>query len=123
MQRIARQPRRLILQMGPLVMLLSLGCSMPSADDNDNDNTSGSAEPFFPANYREAFTEVRDCRNSIGHTATIRVYVNAIGVEAYLADENPLPVGTVVVKEEFGAPPGGMIRILLSCPPWMMNRR
>ena len=102
MQRIARQPRRLILQMGPLVMLLSLGCSMPAADGNNNDNTSGSGEPFFPANYREAFTEVRDCRNSIGHSATIRVYVNAIGVEAYLADANPLPVGTIVVKEEFG---------------------
>ena len=102
MQTIARQPRRLTLQMGGLVMLLSLGCSMPAADGNDNDNTSGRAEPFFPANYREAFTEVRDCRNSIGHSATIRVYVNAIGVEAYLADANPLPEGTIVVKEEFG---------------------
>lgn len=104
MQTMARPPRFLILQMAGLVIFLSLGCSMPSPDgnSNDNDNTSGSAEPFFPANYREAFTEVRDCRNSIGHTATIRVYVNAIGVEAYLADENPLPVGTIVVKEEFG---------------------
>ncbi len=102
-QKFARQPRFLILQMAGLVMFLCVGCSMPSPDgnNNDNDNTSGSAEPFFPANYREAFTEVRDCRNSNGHSATIRVYVNAIGVEAYLADANPLPVGTIVIKEEF----------------------
>jgi hypothetical protein len=61
----------------------------------------GETEPIVPADYRTTFSEVRDCRNSIEHAATIRVWVNAIGAEAYLADENPLPVGTVVVKEEF----------------------
>ena len=49
----------------------------------------------------ETFTEVRDCRFSSSHPGMIRVYVNAIGAEAYLADDNPLPEGTVVVKETF----------------------
>ncbi|MEP0847134.1 MAG: cytochrome P460 family protein [Phycisphaerae bacterium] len=68
------------------------GC--PSSGD-------GSAEAFFPENYRTAFTLVRDCRNSIEHAATVRVWVNAIGAQAYLNDANPLPVGTIVVKEQF----------------------
>jgi len=59
------------------------------------------AEPIFPADYRSTFTLVRDCRFSIEHASTIRVYVNSNGAAAYLADENPLPVGTIVVKEEF----------------------
>jgi len=60
-------------------------------------------EPIFPADYRSSFTVVRDCRNSVEHAATIRVWVNSIGVDAYLADANPLPEGTIVVKEEFGS--------------------
>lgn len=74
--------------------LLALG-GCPSGPQNQG------AEPIFPANYRATYTLVRDCRNSIEHGATIRVWVNPIGAQAYLADENPLPVGTIVVKEEF----------------------
>lgn len=63
--------------------------------------TQPGAQPIFPADYRATFTLVRDCRNSIEHGATIRVWVNDIGAAAYLANQSPLPVGTIVLKEEF----------------------
>lgn len=58
-------------------------------------------EPVFPDDYLEAFTEVRDCRFSSSHPGMVRVLVNDIGADAYLAGENPLPTGTIVVKEVF----------------------
>lgn len=61
----------------------------------------GDAELIFPVDYRETFAMVRDCRNSIEHAATIRVWVNDIGLEGYLGDAATLPEGTIVVKEEF----------------------
>ena len=77
-----------------LLCLASAGC--PSAPAPDGDSAT-----IFPENYRSAFVEVRGCRASIEHAATIRVWVNEVGADAYLADENPLPVGSVVVKEEY----------------------
>ena len=62
-------------------------------------------EPVFPANYRDTYTEVRDCRFSIEHGGvSIRVLTNSIATQPYLANANPLPVGSVVLKEEFNAP-------------------
>jgi hypothetical protein len=62
-------------------------------------------EPIFPADYRDTFVEVRDCRNSVEHgSVSIRVLVNPESAAAYQRNENPLPVGTIVVKEEFDAP-------------------
>lgn len=61
-------------------------------------------EPIFPANYRDTFTEVRDCRFSVEHGAVmIRVLANDIGAAPYLRQENPLPVGSIIVKEEYDA--------------------
>ena len=80
------------------VTLISLGCpgsTTPPPDDGE--------EIIFPANFRDSFTLVRDCRNSIEHGATIRVWVNAIGAAGYLEDAATLPEGTIVVKEEFAA--------------------
>lgn len=84
-----------ILAAGTLgMMMLAIGCP-------------GTADPpvegdvIFPANYRDTFTMVRDCRNSVEHGATIRVWVNDLGVAGYLADAGTLPEGTIVVKEEF----------------------
>jgi hypothetical protein len=61
--------------------------------------------PVFPADYRDSYVEVRDCRFSIEHGGvSIRVLANDIGAAAYLANANPLPVGSIVVKEEFFGP-------------------
>ena len=58
--------------------------------------------PIFPADYRSTFTEVRDCRFSIEHGGVnIRVLANAVAAQSYLNNANPLPVGSIVVKEEF----------------------
>lgn len=65
-------------------------------------------EPIFPADYRETFIEVRDCRNSIEHgSVSIRVLANPIAAGPYLRNENPLPVGSIIVKEEYDAPDCG----------------
>lgn len=67
--------------------------------------TVAGVEPVFPADYRATFTEVRDCRSSIEHGGVnIRVLVNPIAVDPYLSEVNPLPRGSIVVKEEFSGP-------------------
>ncbi len=74
----------------------------PNANGAGNGNGSGAVEAVFPDNYRETFTEVRDCRMSIEHGPfMIRVLANDIALQPYLNNENPLPVGSVLVKEEF----------------------
>src|SRR5262245_27339011 len=61
-----------------------------------------SPTPVFPSDYRDTYTEVRDCRFSIEHGGvSIRVLANDIGAQPYLEDANPLPVGSIVVKEEY----------------------
>ncbi|MEO8604665.1 MAG: cytochrome P460 family protein [bacterium] len=61
-------------------------------------------EPIFPADYRDTFIEVRDCRQSIEHGfVAIRVLANPIAAGPYLRLENPLPVGSIIVKEEYDA--------------------
>ena len=81
-------------------ILLGATCSVPAGGGGGDDGDA--IEPIFPANYRETFTEVRDCRFSSSHPpGTIRVFVNEVGLAGYLADTNPLPVGTIVVKETF----------------------
>lgn len=76
-----------------------------AADDNGNDNTDSTIEPIFPESYRETYTEVRSCRTSFGHGGVqVRVFANEIAAPAYLAGQNPMPAGSVLVKEEFGGP-------------------
>jgi hypothetical protein len=84
------------------------GCSVAptpnnngAANDNASANDNAAAEPIFAANYRTTYTLVRDCRNSIEHGATIRVYANDVGATAYLAEAETMPVGSILVKEEF----------------------
>jgi len=78
------------------------GCSAPPGGGGGNDNSAPTVDPVFAADYRTTYRLVRDCRNSSAHPATMRVYVNEVGADAYEAEANPLPEGTIVVKEEFG---------------------
>jgi hypothetical protein len=60
--------------------------------------------PIFPASYRNTYVEVRNCRFSVEHDGVaIRVLANPVAVQPYLQNQNPLPVGSVVVKEEYNA--------------------
>ena len=74
---------------------------------------SGGASSLIPADYRSTFVMVRNCRMTTEHTApaghpttitNIVVYVNSSSAAAYNANANPLPVGTVVLKEEHDDP-------------------
>lgn len=61
--------------------------------------------PIFPAHYRETFSEVRNCRFSIEHGGvSIRVLASPLAVQPYLEEANPLPLGSIVVKEEYSGP-------------------
>jgi len=58
--------------------------------------------PIFPADYRSTFVEVRNCRIGLEHDSyAVRVLANPIGADGYLRAQNPLPVGTIVIKEEY----------------------
>lgn len=91
-----RKLKRGILAIGRLASLALLashgGCEGPD---------SVPAQPIFPADYRTTFVEVRDCRLSNEHAATIRIWANDVGVAAYLARAAVLPEGSIIVKEEF----------------------
>ncbi len=92
-----RKPRR----SGPALFAALAGTLALAACGKGPTKEENGPEPVFAADYLETFTEVRDCRFSSSHPGMIRVLVNDIGAAAYLAGENPLPVGTVVVKEVF----------------------
>lgn len=74
-------------------------------ETSDNSNSTSVIAPVFPDNYRETFVEVRDCRLTPPHDGLmVRVLVNEIARDAYLSNANPLPVGSVIIKEAFSGP-------------------
>lgn len=94
---------------GLVLAVLSLGANC-SGGGNGNTNDNDDIEPVFPADYESTFTVVRDCRPTIEHAAVtidgvivdyIRVLANDVAAQAYLNNENPLPVGSVIIKEGF----------------------
>jgi sugar lactone lactonase YvrE len=65
-------------------------------------NRGGGPVPIFPPNYRGTFTMVRSCRFSASHGGVnVRVFANDVAAQPYLNNANPLPEGSIVVKEEF----------------------
>ena len=60
-------------------------------------------ESVVPLDYRQAFTEVRDCRENGGsHDFNrIRVLADDLALAAYRDREEPFPVGAIVLKEEY----------------------
>jgi hypothetical protein len=78
------------------------GCPVETPTPVPTATPTGGIDPIFPADYRDSFVEVRDCRLSVEHGGvSIRVLANPIAAEPYLRDQSPLPVGSIVVKEEF----------------------
>ena len=57
---------------------------------------------ILPSDYLATYVEVRDCRFSLEHGGVyIRVLTNPEAAQQYQDEVESLPVGTVVVKEEF----------------------
>jgi hypothetical protein len=78
------------------------GCPVETASPTASPTPTMAIEPIFPANYRDTFTVVRDCRLGIEHGGVmIRVFANSVAAQPYLHNQNPLPLGSIVVKEEF----------------------
>lgn len=84
----------------PLALLLFASCADPPAP---------APTSLVPSDYASRFTEVRGCRRTTEHTATtpdlvvgyIRVLTSPEAADAYRMNAPRLPVGTLVVKEEF----------------------
>lgn len=80
----------------PVFALAALtGCPSDDADDEG-------AEPDFPADYADSYTEVRNCRPSGDHDLnTIRILADPSALGPYQERLDPFPVGAVVLKEEY----------------------
>ena len=91
--------------MKPHAALLPLGLSLLSCGPDET------APPvsLVPANYGATFVEVRGCRMTVEHTATtpgltvshIRVLTSPEAAAPYRANAARLPVGALVIKEEY----------------------
>lgn len=80
------------------VVLVFGGCS-------DDDSTSPpDSEPFFPENFRDTYTIVRDARRSVDHPDSIIVYCDPFNANAYVNGIYPLAEGAIVVKTRFESP-------------------
>jgi len=89
---------RLPSPLGLTAVLLSCGPEAPPA-----------ATSLVPPNYASTFVEVRGCRMTSEHSATtpglvvshIRVLTNPEAATPYRMNAPQLPVGTLVIKEEY----------------------
>ncbi len=58
---------------------------------------------FFPADFAQTYTEVRDCRFSIEHDGwNVTVHANDIAVGDYTSGTYPLSEGAILVKTLYG---------------------
>lgn len=88
--------------MGPLGM--ALGALLVAACSNGGDPPSSTpgAAPSFPADYASTYKEVRNCRQSGEHDLNrVRVVADPAAFGPYQARDRPIPVGAVVLKEEY----------------------
>jgi hypothetical protein len=75
---------------------------LAACGDDESTTSSGGPPPLFPANYAASYTEVRDCRNSGDHDLNvIRVLADPAALDAYQNRDAPLPVGAILLKEEY----------------------
>lgn len=75
-----------------LALLLLAGCG-PDAPPG---------VPLFPADYRDTYVEVRNCRQSADHDLdNIRVLADPLAFSPYSLRDAPIPEGAIIVKEEY----------------------
>ena len=77
---------------------LATACGGDDAPVEDPD----AAAPLFPADYRDTYTMVRDCRPSASHEFhRILVWADPAAAGPYLERDAPFPVDSILLKEEF----------------------
>ena len=80
-----------------LVLAGACAVTVGGCDDDDDGPPS-----LLPATYPAGFSEVRDCRFSVEHSAVnIRILADGPGTAVFADESYPFPVGTLVVKEEY----------------------
>jgi hypothetical protein len=94
----AVQARRLLL-MGALGALVPGLAACPGGPEPSPDAALGPS--LLPADYRQRFVEVRDCRSSVEHLGFIVIKTEPGVVAAYNQGPYPLAAGTLIIKEEF----------------------
>jgi hypothetical protein len=91
--------------LGPLLLGASLVMAACSGDDAGGADASPPADaepPLFPDDYRDSWVLSRDCRSSTSHDLhKILVWADPDAAAIYNAQEGELPVGAVLLKEEF----------------------
>ena len=81
---------------------LALGLTGLVASACPGDDAPAGPDPLFPEDYAARYTEVRNCRGSGDHDLhNIRILVDAAARVPYEGRQEPFPVGSVVLKEEY----------------------
>jgi hypothetical protein len=90
--------------MKSLQRIAMLGLAFGLGASSCSDSSSGDEAPpaFFPANFKDSYVKVRDCRRSIEHDlAQVEVYADPTAADRYLDGEYPFAAGAIVVKVEY----------------------
>jgi len=94
----ARRTARLLALLPAFFGLLALGACGKDGTQPQPDPIP-SEPPFFPDDYEQTYTEVRDCRFSIAHDGWfITVHANGVALGDYVNGTYPLTEGAVLVK-------------------------
>jgi hypothetical protein len=81
------------------VLAVAVCSAMGPAGCEEEDEVPAS---LLPADYPAGFTEVRDCRFSVEHSAVnIRILADGPGAAVFADESYPFPTGALVVKEEY----------------------
>ncbi|MCA9729142.1 MAG: cytochrome P460 family protein [Candidatus Eisenbacteria bacterium] len=84
-----------ILVAASLLLPVMTGCSNDKSTDPPDERTA-----FFPEDFEQSYTMVRDCRGpSHDHADSyVTVWADPSSAQSYLEGDYPFPVGAVIVK-------------------------
>ncbi|MCA9691841.1 MAG: cytochrome P460 family protein [Nannocystaceae bacterium] len=85
-------------------LLCALACTLAACGDDgeETDTDTITADPDFPADYQQSYTEVRDCRGSGDHNLNnVRILASPSALTPYQDRVDPFPIDAVVIKEEY----------------------